>query len=43
MKKIIASYGARVLESVFKIRFRVLAGEFVPIETPPRFAQFLEV
>ena len=35
----IASYGARVRESVFRIKFRVLAVEFESIETSPGFAR----
>ena len=38
---LIAPYGARVRGSVFKMKFRVLAGEFEPIETSPGFAQVL--
>ena len=38
---LIASYGARVRGSVFKMKFRVLSGEFESIETSPGFAQLL--
>ena len=38
---LIASYGARVRGSVFKMKFRVLSREFESIETSPGFAQFL--
>ena len=41
IKVLNASYGARVRGNVFKIKFRVLAGEFESIETSPRFAQLL--
>ena len=41
LEKIIASYGARVRGSVFKMDFRVLAREFESIETSPGFAQLL--
>ena len=40
--KLIASYGARVRGSVFKMDFRVLSIEFESIETSPGFAQLLE-
>ena len=38
----IASYGARVRGSVFKMKFRVLSREFESIETFPGFVQLLE-
>ena len=38
----IASYGARVRGSVFKIRFRVLSKDFESIETSHGFAQLME-
>ena len=38
---LIASYGARVHGSVFKMEFKALFREFVSIETSPGFAQFL--
>ena len=38
---LIASYGARVRGSVFKMEFRVLSREFESIEISPGFAQFL--
>jgi hypothetical protein len=38
---LIASYGAIVRESVFKMKFRVLSNEFESIETSPGFAQLL--
>ena len=38
----IASYGARVRGSVFKIRFRVLSKDFESIQTSPGFAQLTE-
>ena len=41
MKVIIASHGARVRGSVFKMEFRVLSREFESIETSPGFAQLL--
>ena len=41
MKMIIASYGAGVRGSVFKIKFKVLAGEFESIETFPGFVQLV--
>jgi hypothetical protein len=41
MKTITASYGARVRGSVFKIKFKALAGEFESIETFPGFVQLL--
>ena len=41
IKIIIASYGARLRGSVFKIKFRVLAGEFESIQTFPGFVQLL--
>ena len=34
-------YGARVRESVFRIKFRVSSREFESIETSPGFAQLL--
>ena len=37
----IASYGAIVRGSVFKMKFRVLSNEFESIENPPGFAQLL--
>ena len=40
-KQLIASYGAIVRESVFKMEFRVLYREFESIETSPGFAQLL--
>ena len=42
MKVIIASHGARVRGSVFKMEFRVFSREFASIETSPGFAQLLE-
>ena len=39
---LIASNCAKVRESVFKIEFRVLAGEFESIETSPGFARLLD-
>ena len=39
---LIASYGARVRGSVFKMKFRVLSREFESMETYPGFAQLLE-
>ena len=42
LRIMIASYGARVRESVFKIKFRVLAEEFEYIETSPGFARLLD-
>ena len=42
LRIMIASYGARVRESVFKIKFRVLAGEFESIETSPGFVRLLD-
>jgi hypothetical protein len=36
------SYGARLRGSVFKIKFRVLAGQFESIQTFPGFVQLLE-
>ena len=39
---IIASNCATVRESVFKIEFRVVAGEFESIETSPGFARLLD-
>jgi hypothetical protein len=41
MKMIIASYGAGVRGSVFKIKFKVLAGEFESIKTFPGFVQLV--
>ena len=41
LNKLIASYGARVCGSVFKMEFRVLSREFESIETFPGFAQLL--
>ena len=41
MKIITASYGATVRGSVFKIKFKVLAGEFESIETFPGFVKLL--
>ena len=38
---LIASYGARVRESVFKMYLRVLSRKFESIETSPGFAQLL--
>ena len=38
---LIASYGARVRGSVFKMEFRVFSREFESIDTSPGFAQFL--
>jgi hypothetical protein len=38
---LIASYGARVCGSVFKMKFRAFSREFEFIETSPGFAQFL--
>ena len=38
----IASYGARVRGSVFKMKFRALPRESESIKTSPGFAQFLE-
>ena len=38
---LIASYGARVRGSVFKMKIRVLSREFESTETSPGFAQFL--
>ena len=38
---LIASYGARVRGSVFKMYLRVLSREFESIETSPGFAQLL--
>ena len=40
-KQLIASYGAIVRGSVFKMKFRVLSREFESIETSPGFAQLL--
>ena len=40
-KTAIASYGARVRGSVFKMKFRVLSREFESIETSPGFARLL--
>ena len=37
----IASYGAKVLGSVFKMKFKGLSREFESIETSPGFAQLL--
>ena len=42
MKLVIGSYGARVRGNIFKIEFRVLAGEFESIETSPGFARLLD-
>ena len=41
MKIITASYGARLRGSLFKIKFRVLAGDFESIETFAGFVQLL--
>jgi hypothetical protein len=41
LKLLIASYGARVRGSVFKMKFRELSREFESIETSPGFAQLL--
>ena len=41
LKILIASYGAIVRGSVFKMKFRVLSNEFESIETSPGFAQLL--
>ena len=41
LRILIASYGARVRGSVFKMKFRVLSREFESIETSPGFAQLL--
>ena len=41
MKVIIASHGARVRGSVFKMEFRVFSRDFAFIETSPGFAQLL--
>ena len=41
LKILIASYGAIVRGSVFKMKFRVLSNEFESIETFPGFAQLL--
>ena len=41
LRILIASYGARVRGSVFRMEFRVLSREFESIETSPGFAQFL--
>ena len=38
---LIALYGARVLGSVFRMKFRVLSREFESIEISPGFAQLL--
>ena len=38
---LIATYGARVRGSVFKMEFRELSREVESIETSPRFAQLL--
>ena len=38
---LIASYGARVRGSVFKMEFKAFFREFESIETSPGFAQFL--
>ena len=38
---LIASYGARVRGSVFKMDFRAFSREFEYIETSPGFAQLL--
>ena len=40
-KTLIASYGARVRGSVFKMKFRALARESESIKTSPGFAQLL--
>ena len=40
-KILIASHGARVRGSVFKMEFRVFSREFASIETSPGFAQLL--
>ena len=41
LRILIASYGARVRGSVFKMDFRVLSREFESIETSAGFAQLL--
>ena len=41
LKTLIASYGAIVRGSVFKMKFRVLSNKFESIETSPGFAQLL--
>ena len=41
-KQFIASYGAIVRGSLFKMEFRVFSREFESIETFPGFARFLE-
>ena len=41
LRILIASYGARVRGSVFRMEFRVLSREFESIETSPGFAQLL--
>jgi hypothetical protein len=41
LKLLIASYGARVRGSVFKMKFTGLSREFESIETSPGFAQIL--
>jgi hypothetical protein len=41
LNKLIASYGARVRGSLFKMDFRVLSRDFESIETSPGFAQLL--
>jgi hypothetical protein len=41
LRILIASYGARVRGSVFKMEFKALFREFESIETSPGFAQFL--
>ena len=43
LKFLIASYGARVLGSVFKMDSRAFSREFEYIETSPGFAQLLKV
>ena len=40
-KQLIATYGARMSGSDFKIDFSLFAGEFESIETSPGFAQHL--
>jgi len=40
-KNLIASYGARVCGSVFKMKFRIFSRDFESIETSLGFAQLL--
>jgi hypothetical protein len=41
LRILIASHGARVRGSVFKMKFRAFSREFESIETSPGFAQLL--